>query len=113
MQRIFRISIFAILLCFPITNGWAQDFSRKFSLGLQGGICKSGLSDHSDIYNVGNRIGGLFRYNLNDKISLIFATTYALMWEADLSGAGGAGAGFTFSRKKDANKFTRYGWMPA
>ena len=112
MRRISRIFIFAILLCFPIMKGWTQDLSRRFSLGLQGGICKPGLSDHSDIYNVGNQIGGSFKYNMKDKISLTFTATYALVWEADLSGLGGSGAGFTLSRKKDANKFAQV-WLDA
>ena len=112
MWRIFQISIVIFLSCCPIANGQAQDFSRKFSLGMQGGICKPGLSDHSDIYNVGNQISGSFKYNIKDKISLTLAATYALVWEVDLSGEGGSGAGFTFSRKKDANKFTQV-WLDA
>ncbi len=112
MHRLIRIFLLTFLLCYLFSVGWAQDFSRKFSLGLQSGFWKSGLSDHSDIYTLGDQGGLLFQYDIKDKFSLGFSAAYAITWEADLSGIGRSGAGFTFSRKEDANRFTQV-WMDA
>jgi opacity protein-like surface antigen len=112
MRRMIQIFLLAIFVCFLISTGEAQDFSRKFSLGLQGGVWKSGLSDHSDIYTLGDQGGLSLKYDARDKISLGLSATYAITWEADLSGNEGSGAGFTFSRKKNANRFTQV-WLDA
>jgi opacity protein-like surface antigen len=104
---LFLLSISIPLLTWP---AFAQDFSRKFTLGLQGGIWKSGLTEHSDIYTVGNQGALFFRYDLKEKISLGFSAAYAKTWEADLSGRGEAGAGFTFAKKEDANRLSQV-WL--
>ncbi len=112
MHKSARIIFLIILVSLPISNGWTQDFSRKFSLGLQSGFWKPGLTDHSDIYTMGDQGSLSFTCKVKEKISLGFSTAYATTWEADLSSMGGAGAGFTFSRKQDANQFTQI-WLDA
>ncbi len=112
MLRIIWLCLLSINICLFASSVSAQDFSRKFTLGLKGGFWKSGLTEHSDNYTVGN-LGTLFlRYDLKEKISLGFSATYAKTWEADLSGKGEAGAGFTFSKseKEDAKRFTHV-WL--
>jgi len=112
MRRSIRISLVLILLCLLASASEAQDYSRKFSFGLQGGLWKSGLSEHSDIYTVGDQVGVSFNYDLMGKISLGLSAAYAITWEADQSGSEGGGAGLTFSRKNDGNRFTQT-WLDA
>jgi len=85
----------------------AQDFSRKFTLGLRGGVWKLGFTEHSDSNTVGNLGTFFFRYDLREKISLGFSATYAQTWEADLSGKTQGGTGFSFSRRDGANLSTQ------
>ncbi len=92
------------------SSAWAQDFSRKFALGLEGGFWKSGLTEHSDIYRVGTFGGLFFRYNFKERLALGFSTLYTVTSEADLSGREGAGAGFTFSEKEGANRYS-HTWL--
>jgi hypothetical protein len=70
MHKMIRISLLLIPLCLLVSTVKAQDYSRKFSLGLQGGFWKSGLSEHSDIYIIGDQGGLSFKYILMEKISL-------------------------------------------
>jgi opacity protein-like surface antigen len=112
MQRLFRISIILASLGLLISTVRAQDYSRKFALGLQGGFWKSGLSEHSDVYTVGDQGGLSFKYNFLEKISLSLSAAYAVTWEADLSGDLLNGAGLTFSRKSDGNQYTQT-WLDA
>jgi opacity protein-like surface antigen len=84
----------------------AMDLSRKFSLGFLGGLWKSGLTEHSDIYTVGNQWAFSFKYATSEKLAFSFSCSYAATHEADFSGEGGAGAGFTFKGKDDGNKLT-------
>ena len=93
MHRLIRISLLLILLCLLASASEAQDYSRKFSFGLQGGLWKSGLSEHSDIYTVGDQGGLSFNYDLRGKISLGLSAAYAITWEADQSRSEGGGAG--------------------
>ena len=101
------VGILAIGLTLPVK---AMDLSRKFSLGFCGGLWKSGLTEHSDIYTVGNQGAFSFKYAMREKLSLGFSCSYAVTHEADFSEEGGAGAGFTFTRKDNANKLTRV-WL--
>ncbi|KPL00976.1 MAG: hypothetical protein AMJ91_02180 [candidate division Zixibacteria bacterium SM23_73_3] len=110
MRKIIWLGLLSISICLWTSFAFAQDFSRRLTLGLKGGIWKSGLTEHSDIYTVGNQGALFFRYDLKEKISLGFWVTYAKAWEADLSGRGDAGAGFTFSQKDDADQFTHV-WL--
>ena len=110
MHRLVRISMPLILLYLLVSTVKAQDYSRKFSLGLQGGFWKSGLSEHSDIYTVGDQGGLSFKYVLMEKISLNLSVAYAVTWEANLSGSEAEGAGLTFSRKSNGNRYTQTWW---
>jgi OOP family OmpA-OmpF porin len=110
VRKIIGFFLLSISIHLLTSFVFAQDFSRKLTLGLQGGIWKSGLTEHSDIYTVGNQGALSFRYDLKEKISLGFSSAYAKTWEADLSGRGEAGAGFTFSQKDDPNRFTHV-WL--
>jgi len=103
------VGILAIGLTLPAK---AMDLSRKFSVGFSGGLWKSGLTEHSDIYTVGNQGAFSFRYGIREKLALGFSCSYAVAYEADFAGEGGAGAGFTFKKKEDANKFTHL-WLDA
>jgi opacity protein-like surface antigen len=80
------------------------------ALGLKGGLWKSGLTERSDIYTVGNQGALFFRYDVREKIALSFSVAYGRTWQADLSGRAGAGAGFTFSKKDGANRFSQV-WL--
>jgi opacity protein-like surface antigen len=84
----------------------AMDLGRKFSLGFWGGWWKSGLTEHSDIYTVGNQWALSFKYAVREKLALGFSCSYAVTHEADFFGEDGSGAGFTFKRKEEANKLT-------
>jgi opacity protein-like surface antigen len=110
VRRILWFCFLSISISLLTSSAFGQDFSRRLSLGLQGGLWKSGLTEHSDIYTVGNQGVLFFRYDLREKISLGFSATYAKAWEADLSGKGDAGARFTFSKKDGANRFTHF-WL--
>jgi len=110
VRKIIWLVFLSISISLLTSSAFAQDFSRKFTLGLQGGFWKSVLTEHSDIYTVGNQGALFFKYDLKEKISLGFSSAYAKTWEADLSGRGEAGAGFTFSKKDDPNRFTHV-WL--
>ncbi len=110
MRRILSIALWSIILLLVASVGNAQDFSRRFTLGLSGSLWKPGLSEHSDIYTVGKSGSLFFEYDLKEKISLGFSAAYARAWEADLSEREGGGAGFTFSRLEDGNRLTHV-WL--
>ena len=111
MRGLIRLALLSVGICLLASPTSAQqDFSRKLTLGLHGGIWKSGLTEHSDIYTVGTQEGLLFKYNFKEKIALGFSVTYATASEADLSGREGGGAGFTFSAADDANRFS-HTWL--
>jgi opacity protein-like surface antigen len=112
MHRFIQISLLTILISLFIPPAFAQDFSRKFAFGIQGGLWKSGLTEHSDIYTVGNHGGLSFKYNMREKISLGFSMTFAQTWEADLSSKEAEGAGFSFSQKANANRLSHV-WLDA
>jgi opacity protein-like surface antigen len=101
------VGITTIVLTVPAD---AMDFSRKSSLGVQVGFWKAGLTEFSDIYAVGSQGGFSFRYAVREKLSAGFSCSYAVTHEADLSGQGESGAGFTFKRKEDANRLTHV-WL--
>lgn len=104
------IYLFGILTLVLIPPAKAMDLSRKFSLEMQGGLWKPGLTEHSDIYAVGNYGAFSFKYAFHEKLALGFSCSYAVTYEADFSEEEGAGAGFTFKRKEDANKLTHV-WL--
>jgi opacity protein-like surface antigen len=110
MKKIYWICLIGILISGSISPAKAMDLSRKLSLGVWGGIWKSGLTEHSDIYAVGNQGVLSFKYAIREKLAAGFSFSYAVTHEADFSGEGGGGAGFTFKRKDDANKFTHL-WL--
>lgn len=110
MRKIIWLCLLSISISLLTSSAFAQDFSRRFTLGLKGGLWKLGLTEHSDSNTVGNFGALFFKYDLKEKISLGFSASYAKTWEADLSGRGEAGAGFTFSRKDDANRSTQI-WL--
>lgn len=112
MNRFIRLFLFSIISSFLISNALGQDFSRRFSISMQGGFWKSGLSERSDIYKVGNQGGLSFRYDLNEKFSLGLSPAYAQTEEADLTNKLSNGAGFTFSQRENANQFTQV-WLDA
>jgi OOP family OmpA-OmpF porin len=112
MRRFISLGLLSILISFFIPSVCAQDLSRKFAFGIQGGLWKSGITEHSDIYTVGNQGGLSFKYNLREKFSLGFSFTFAQTWEADLSGKEAEGAGFTFSQKENANRLS-HAWLDA
>jgi hypothetical protein len=110
MRKIPWFILLAIAVFITSSVASAQDFSRRFTLGLWGGLWKSGLTEHSDTYAVG-RSGTLFlAYDLREKTTLGFSVTYAQAWQADLSGKEGGGAGFTFSKAENANRLTHL-WL--
>lgn len=110
MDRIIWLCLLSIGIPLLTSSAFAQDFSRRFTLGLHGGLWKLGLTEHSDSNTVGDFGTLFFRYDLKEKISFGFSATYAKTWEADLSGRGEAGARFTFSKKDDANRSTQI-WL--
>jgi opacity protein-like surface antigen len=112
MTKLTRISLLLILMCILVSDIEAQDYSRRFSVGMQGGFWKSGLSEHSDVYTVGDQGGLFFKYDWMEKISLSLSAAYAVTWEANLSGNEAEGAGLTFSRKSDGNRYTQT-WLDA
>jgi opacity protein-like surface antigen len=110
VRRLGWICLAGILTLSLIPPAKAMDLSRKFSLGLCGGLWKPGLTEHSDIYAVGNQGTFSFKYAVSEKFAPGFSFSYAVTHEADFSGEGGVGAGFTFKTKKDANKLTHV-WL--
>ncbi len=110
MRKIVWFGVFGMVFSSLTPSLQAQDYSRRFTLGLHGGFWKSGLTEHSDIYTVGRQGALFFRYDLREKIGLGFGLSYAKTWEADLSGRWGAGAGFTFSKKDEPNQFA-HTWL--
>ncbi len=104
MRKIIWFCLLGIGIHGLIPSAVAQDFSRRFTLGLEGGVWKLGLTEHSDSNTVGNFGTLFFRYDLKEKISVGFSASYAETWEADMSGKGEGGAGFTFSRKDLASR---------
>jgi opacity protein-like surface antigen len=103
----FVLTVIALLITSSVVS--AQDFSRRFTLGLWGGVWKSGLTEHSDSYAVG-KSGTLFlAYDLKMKTTLGLSLTYAQAWQADLTETEG-GAGFSFSRAENANRLTHL-WL--
>jgi len=110
VRRVWWFTFVIVIVFTTASVAVAQDFSRPFTLGLRGGLWKSGLSEHSDIYTTGTS-GTLFlAYDLREKASLGFSVTYAQAWEADLTGKEGGGAGFTFSKAENANRLTHL-WL--
>jgi len=101
--------IFIIGLILPAN---AMDLSRKLSVGVRGGLWKLGLTDHSDIYTVGNQWALSFKYAVRERVGAGFSGHYAVAYEADFSGIEGAGAGFTFKKMDDPNKLT-HAWLDA
>ena len=112
MGRLARLFFTTALFSLLISPVLAQEYGRRFDIGVQAGFWKSGLTDHSDSYIVGNQGGLSFKYDLQEKLSLGFSITYAKTWEADLSGKPGEGAGFTFAQKDNPNRFTQV-WLDA
>jgi opacity protein-like surface antigen len=112
VRKLSRICLALIWTISLIAPAEAMDLSRKFSLGLWGGLWKPGLTEHSDIYVVGNHAVFSFKYAVREKLGLGFSYSYAVTHEADFSGEGGAGAGFTFKRKKNANQLAHI-WLDA
>jgi len=112
VRRFIQLSFLTALIPFLISPALSQDLSQKLSLGLQSGLWKPGLTEHSDIYTVGDHVGLSFKYYLKEKISLRFSATYGETGEADLSGREGEGAGFTFSQKENSNRL-RQVWLDA
>ena len=110
MRRIGWICLAGILIINLTLPAEAMDLSRKFSVGFWGGWWKSGLTEHSDIYTVGNQGAFSFKYAIREKLGAGFSYSYAVAHEADFAGEGGAG--FTFKKKDDANKFTHL-WLDA
>lgn len=110
MRKLAWIGLTGILIINLIPPAKGMDLSRKFSLGLSGSLWKSGLTEHSDIYTVGNQGALSFKYAVREKLALGLSCSYGVAYEADFSGEGGGGAGFTFKRKEDANKLTRVWW---
>ena len=106
MRRLAFICFVGILAFSWTLPAKALDLSRKFSLGVWAGLWKPGLTEHSDIYAVGNDGTFSFKYAVREKLAFGFSSSYAVTYEADFVGEGGAGAGFTFKRKEDANKLT-------
>jgi opacity protein-like surface antigen len=89
-----------------------MDLSRKLSVGMEGGLWKSGLTDHSDIYTVGNQWALSFKYAVRERVAAGFSCHYAVAYEADFAGVEGSGAGFTFKKVDDPNKLTHV-WLDA
>lgn len=112
MRKFIGLSLVAIWVLLVILPVSAQDFSRKLSFGVKGGWWKSGLTEHSDNYTVGNHGALTFKYDLNERFSLGFGLSYAQTWEADLTGREEVGARFTFARKENGNRFTQM-WLDA
>jgi opacity protein-like surface antigen len=112
VRRIGGICLAGILTIGLILPAKAMDLSRKISLGFWGGLWKSGLTERSDIYTVGNQGVFSFKYAVFDKLAAGFSCSYAITYEADLAGKGGSGAGFTFKKKEDANRLTHV-WLDA
>ncbi len=110
MRKISYFAVLCMTLSVAISVADAQDFSRRFTLGLSGSLWKSGLTEHSDVYTIGKSGSLCFRYGLKEKISLGFSATYARAWEADLSGREGGGAGFTFSTLENGNRLIQV-WL--
>jgi opacity protein-like surface antigen len=110
VTRTRGICLALIFILGLIPPAGAMDLSRKFSVGMEGGFWKSGLTDHSDIYTVGNQWALSFKYAVREKVAAGFSCHYAVAYEADFAGVEGTGAGFTFSKMDDPNKLTHV-WL--
>jgi opacity protein-like surface antigen len=110
MHRSLHFSLFLVFICLFMEPAAAQDFSREFAVGLQGGLWKPGLTDHSDICAVGRQGAVTFRYGLKENASIGLSAAYAETWEARKSTNEASGAGFTFSQEPGANRFTHV-WL--
>ncbi len=106
------ICLAAIFILGLIVPADAIDLSRKFSVGLEWGLWKSGLTDHSDTYTVGNQWALSFKYAVRERVAAGFSCHYAVAHEADFSGVEGTGAGFTFRKMDDPDKLTHV-WLDA
>ena len=110
VRRIGWICLAGISTIGLILPAEAMDLSRKFSVGVQGGLWKSGLTDHSDIYTVGNQWALSFKYSVRERVAAGLSCHYAVAHEADFAGVEGSGAGFTFKTVDDPNKLTHV-WL--
>lgn len=109
MKRIGWILLGVILTIGLVSPAKAMDLSRRFSLGAQGGLWKSGLTERSDIYTVGNHWAFSFKYAIREKVATGVSFSYAVAHEADFYGEE---AGFTFKKKENASKLTHL-WLDA
>ena len=73
MRRTLLFSLLVIGMCLSVSAVYGQDYSRRFALGLGGGIWKMGLTERSDSNTVGNFGTLLFKYKLKERISLAFS----------------------------------------
>ena len=110
MRRILPFCLMIVAMSLLASTVFGQDYSRKFALGLQGGIWKLGLTERSDSNTVGNFGSLLFRYKLQENLSVGISASYARTWQADLSGKQGGGAGFSFSRMDGGSRSTQI-WL--
>lgn len=110
MRRTHGICLIVMLIIGLTLPANGMDLSRKFSVGAEWGFWKSGLTDHSDIYTVGNQWALSFKYAVREKVAAGLSCHYAAAYEADFAGVEGAGAGFTFKKMDDPNKLTHV-WL--
>lgn len=88
MTRTRVISLALIFIIGLVLSASGMDLSRKFSVGMEGGLWKSGLTDHSDVYTVGNQWAFSFKYAVREKVAAGFSCHYAVAYEADFAGVG-------------------------
>jgi opacity protein-like surface antigen len=110
VRKSLLFCLLVVGMCLSASTAHGQDYSRRFTLGLRGGIWKLGLTERSDSNTVGNLGSLLFRYKLKENLSVGLSASYAKTRQADLSGKQGGGAGFTFSTKDGGNRSTQI-WL--
>ena len=110
MRKNFLLCLLVAGICLSVSAVYGQDYSRRFTLGLGGGIWKFGLTERSDSNTVGGLGTLLFKCKLKERLSVGLSASYARTWQADLSGKTGGGAGFSFSRKDGGSRSSQI-WL--
>lgn len=73
------------LLVLPVNPVQGADTSGKWGLGLQGGLCKLVLTDHSDLWTLGWLAGADFKYGITPKFAVGVEGNWRQHYLADLS----------------------------
>ncbi len=103
LLTIMTVCIWAVLAAFLAGPTQAMDQEGKWGVGVHGLVYKLGMTDHSDIWTVGQGINLGLKYGLTSKFTLGLEGQIMQTYLADRSNASGPedGAGWTFDNVTD------------